>query len=126
MSACLKGHFHEEFVNAPKILVLISESKPLHYMPRFFSVCVRVCLCNIYGFGYSHKYCFPFFNVGNPMPLRNLQGQIDGQTPQQMEMFNKFLYPLERLTTDVSYAETSAKSLFVHGEMLFFLYETFH
>lgn len=29
------------------------------------------------------------------MPLRNLQGQINGQTSQQMEMFNKFLYPLE-------------------------------
>lgn len=31
------------------------------------------------------------------MPLRNLEGQIDGQSPEQMEMFNKFLHPLERL-----------------------------
>lgn len=42
-----------------------------------------------------------------------------------MEMFNKFLYPLERLTTDVSYPETSAKSLFVHGEMFFFYMRLF-
>lgn len=66
-----------------------------------------------------------FFNVGNLMPLRNLQGQIDGQTPQQMEMFNKFLYPLETLTTDVSYPKTSAKSLFVHREMFFFYMRLF-
>lgn len=42
-----------------------------------------------------------------------------------MEMFNKFLYPLERLTTDVSYPETSAKSLFVHGEMFCFYMRLF-
>lgn len=53
------------------------------------------------------------------MPLRNLQEQVDSQTPQQMEMFNEFRYPLERLTTDVSYPGTSAKALFVHEEMFF-------
>lgn len=43
-----------------------------------------------------------FLNVGKATPLRNLQGQIDGQTREQMETFNKFLYPLESLATDVS------------------------
>lgn len=43
-----------------------------------------------------------FLNVGKATPLRNLQGQIDGQTLEQMEIFNKFLYPLESLTTDAS------------------------
>lgn len=103
MSASLKGHFHEEFVSTPKILAITGKSKPFHYKPRFFSMSACACLCNIYGFGYSHKYCFPFFSAGKPMPLRNLQGQINGQIPQQMKMFKIFLSPLEQLARDVSY-----------------------
>lgn len=80
MSACLQGYFHEEFVSTPKILLLISNIKFLHYVPCFFAVCVYAWLYGICGFQYPHKHRFPFFNIGKSMPLWNLQGQIDGQT----------------------------------------------
>lgn len=105
MSACLQGHFHEEFVSTPKILLLIGNIKPLHYMPHFFffflSVCICVCVMFM-GLSIPTNTVSLFLNVGKATPLRNLQGQIDGQTREQMETFNKFLYPLESLTTDVS------------------------
>lgn len=128
MSTCLKGHLHEGFVSTPKPLILIGKSKPVHYLPPFFFlVCMCVCLCNIYWFGYSHKYDFPFFSVGKPVPLKNLQGQIDGQTLRQMEMFNKFLHLVEGLRW-IDLTWRLQPSLFLYmGKCSFFIWEfSFH
>lgn len=63
MSACLKGHFHKEFVSTPKILVLIGKSKPLHYVPHFF-FCVRVCTSVQYLWVWIFPQIqFPFFST---------------------------------------------------------------
>lgn len=43
MSACLKGHFPEEFVSTPKPLILMGKSKPVHYLSPLFFSCVHVC-----------------------------------------------------------------------------------
>lgn len=125
MSACLKGHFHEGFLSTPKPLILIGKSKPVHYLPPFFfPVCMCACLCNIYWFGYSHKYDFPFFSVGKPVALKNLQGQIDGQTLRQMEMFNKFLHLVEGLRR-MYLTRRLQPSLFLYMGKCSFLCENF-